>query len=243
MRQSLYDTALRPHDEPVILASASTETCGLCWPSLVLCQMRSFQPISMKSKCARIAIALCQTHGDRKQPYQPQHPEAFVITALTVVACGRHILPKRKMPKQHRCLTMLSGVACVFMATRTTLPEHRQMQIYDCESLVRRVHMSRLDNKDLDYIALLVIGWQGLVAIRSRDGRALYPQKYQALIRVTGLDIYQMSQILRSVGFRAKAPASWGAHAWNELIFSDNVAALFHKGQLVDYWPRPLKWV
>ena len=26
----------------------------------------------------------------------------------------------------------------------------------------------------------------------------------------------------------------------DELIYSDHVAALFHKGQLVDYWPRPL---
>ena len=26
----------------------------------------------------------------------------------------------------------------------------------------------------------------------------------------------------------------------DELIYSDNVAALFHKGQLVDYWPHPL---
>src|SRR2546423_2156038 len=41
---------------------------------------------------------------------QPRHPEAFILAADTVVACGRRILPKAEDEATARtCLTLLSG--------------------------------------------------------------------------------------------------------------------------------------
>src|SRR5256885_15194436 len=41
---------------------------------------------------------------------QPRHPEAFILAADTVVACGRRILPKGEDEATARtCLTLLSG--------------------------------------------------------------------------------------------------------------------------------------
>src|SRR5580700_378605 len=41
---------------------------------------------------------------------QPRHPDAFILAADTIVACGRRILPKAEDEATARaCLTMLSG--------------------------------------------------------------------------------------------------------------------------------------
>src|SRR3954454_19981106 len=41
---------------------------------------------------------------------RPRHPEAFILAADTVVACGRRILPKAEDEATVRaCLTLLSG--------------------------------------------------------------------------------------------------------------------------------------
>jgi len=69
--------------------------------------------------------------------------------------------------------------------------------------------MSRLDNKDIaDYIAYG--DWDGKAGGYAIQGMAArYITKISgSYSHIMGLDIYQMSQMLRGVGFRAKAPAS-----------------------------------
>src|SRR5436189_5180016 len=47
---------------------------------------------------------------EKARAVQPRHPDAFILAADTVVACGRRILPKAEDEATARaCLTLLSG--------------------------------------------------------------------------------------------------------------------------------------
>ena len=203
-----------PHDEPVILASASPRRVALLAQLGVVPDEIIPADINENPNARELPLPYAKRMAIEKTALiSARHPEAFVIGADTVVACGRRILPKAEDAKTAQdCLAMLSGRSHrVYGGLALALPEHlRQNAKYMIvKSRCSHVHMSRLDNKDIaDYIAYG--DWDGKAGGYAIQGMAArYITKISgSYSHIMGLDIYQMSQMLRGVGFRAKAPAT-----------------------------------
>jgi septum formation protein len=130
-----------------------------------------------------------------------RHPDAWVLAADTVVACGRRILPKAEEPDAARqCLRMLSGRAHrVFGGVCVVVPGGRARQ-----RLVQTVvRFKRLDVAEIDdYLA--AGEWQGKAGGYAIQGRAA------AFVRsingsysnVVGLPLFEVAQMLKGLGWR-----------------------------------------
>ena len=138
---------------------------------------------------------------EKAQAVAPRHPGACVLGADTVVACGRRILPKPgDAAEARRCLLLLSGRAhrvygglCVVWPDGTVRARLVQTA----------VRFKRLDEAEIE--GYLASGeWrgkaggyaiQGLAAafIRSLNG---------SYSNVVGLPLFELSQILRGLGWR-----------------------------------------
>jgi len=127
-----------------------------------------------------------------------QRPEAAVLGADTVVACGRRILPKAEdAATARRCLDMLSGRAhivhggvCVMLGGR---PHVRHIET--------RVAMKRLAREEVD--AYLASGeWQGKAGGYAIQGRAaaFVSRINGSYSNVVGLPLHETVQLLRGLG-------------------------------------------
>src|SRR5215469_8310381 len=93
---------------------------------------------------ARHALRLAEA---KARAVAARHPDAFVLGADTVVACGRRILPKAMSPEEARfCLRLLSGRRHrVHGGIALALPDGRLVS----RRVETAVLMKRLDARDI----------------------------------------------------------------------------------------------
>lgn len=124
----------------------------------------------------------------------------FILSADTVVACGRRILPKAETEQQARdCLTLLSGRRHrVYNGIAVILPDGtRRTRV--CDTVVQ---LRRLGQEDIEaYIAGME--WQGKAGGYAIQGQAagfisFIGGSYSAVV---GLSIFDTMQILKGSGF------------------------------------------
>lgn len=126
--------------------------------------------------------------------------DAFILSADTVVACGRRILPKTEDEQQARaCLEMLSGRRhTVYNGIALVLPDGT-MKTRVVDTVVQ---FKRLDRADIDgYIASAE--WQGKAGGYAIQGRAAAFVKFigGSYSTVVGLSLYDTMQLLSGSGF------------------------------------------
>jgi nucleoside triphosphate pyrophosphatase len=139
--------------------------------------------------------------GEKAAAVAVRHPDACVLAADTVVACGQRILPKPEEPGEaRRCLRLLSGRAhrvyggvCILAPGGTA--RRRLVQTV--------VRFKRLEAAEIeDYLASGE--WQGKAGGYAIQGRAA------AFVRsingsysnVVGLPLFEVAQILKGLGWR-----------------------------------------
>jgi septum formation protein len=144
---------------------------------------------------------------EKVRAVMPRHPEAFILAADTVVACGRRILPKPSDPVTARfCLELLSG------------RRHRVHSGIALASPGERLTLRRVDTQvafkrlsEAEIAAYLCCGeWRGKAGGYAIQGRAA------ALIRwvrgsytnVVGLPLFETAQLLGGRGYRMACLAS-----------------------------------
>lgn len=133
-----------------------------------------------------------------------RHPDAYVLAADTVVACGRRILPKAEdAAAARRCLTLLSGRRhrvhggiCVYA------PGGRRA----LRTITTAVVFKRLTEPEIaDYLA--TEEWRGKAggyAIQGRAG-AFVRRINGSYGNVVGLSLYETCALLTGLGYRCPA--------------------------------------
>jgi septum formation protein len=127
-------------------------------------------------------------------------PNAFILAADTVVACGRRVLPKTESEASARkCLDLLSGrrhrvLTCVVVRA----PDGRQAE----RTVESAVTFARLSQPQLD--AYIATGeWHGKAGGYAIQGHAA--AHIRALSgsysSVVGLPLFETAQLLRGLGF------------------------------------------
>jgi septum formation protein len=133
----------------------------------------------------------------------PAHRDAFVLSADTVVACGRRILPKPEKPEEARaCLELLSGRRhrvhgglCVVAPGGKT-----QLRIVTTAVIFKRLSSAEID-------AYLASGeWEGKAGGYGIQGRAavFVRELIGSYSNVVGLPLYECWHLLAGLGFEAK---------------------------------------
>lgn len=141
-------------------------------------------------------IALEKAHA-----VSQKHPDALVLAADTVVACGRRILPKAEDEKTaRRCLALLQGkrhrvttAVCVVSGGKTKTAR-----------VMTTVKFARLSAKQIE--AYIQTGeWQGKAGGYAIQGRAeaFIPWINGSYSNVVGLPIAETSTILAQFGLCA----------------------------------------
>ncbi len=129
-----------------------------------------------------------------------KHPEAVVLAADTVVACGRRILPKAEDEKTARqCLKILSGRRHrVYTAVHVIAPGKSQSRI-----ALTQVRFSRLSAKDIErYVA--TNEWRGKAGGYAIQGYAdaFIPWIGGSVSNVIGLPLSDTLHMLNQAGVR-----------------------------------------
>lgn len=130
-----------------------------------------------------------------------RHPDAIVLGADTVVACGRRILPKAETAAQaESCLLLLSGRRHrVHGAITVIAPGHRPAT----RLVTTLVSFKRLERAEID--AYVASGeWQGKAGGYAIQGRAaLFVKAINgSYSNVVGLDLFATAALLRGAGMR-----------------------------------------
>jgi septum formation protein len=138
---------------------------------------------------------------------QPRHPDAFILAADTVVACGRRILPKAEDEATARtCLTLLSGRRHRVYGGIALLTPNGDLAL---RRVVSQVGFKRLSEQEL--AAYLASGeWQGKAGGYAIQGRAaaLIPWVAGSYSNVVGLPLFETVQLLAGRGYRRACPAT-----------------------------------
>ena len=191
-----------PDNVPVILASASPRRVAL------LAQM-GLSPDEI------VPADIDEAHhkGELPEPYAKrmaqektkriaeQFPNAFVIGADTVVACGRRILPKAEdQSVAEACMGLLMGRAHrVYGGIALYNPLLKKMVV---KSSFSHVSLRRLDGQEMtDYLAHG--DWDGKAGGYAIQGAAAeFITKIQgSYSQIMGLDIYLMAKLCKAAGF------------------------------------------
>lgn len=143
---------------------------------------------------ARLALAKARAVADR-------HPDAVVLAADTVVACGRRILPKAETESQARsCLSLLSGRRHRVLGGVALLIPGAERPI---ERLVRTdVTFKPLSHEEAEsYIASGE--WHGKAGGYAIQGRAAAYVRWigGSYSNVVGLPLFEVAGMLRGAGF------------------------------------------
>ena len=131
----------------------------------------------------------------------PRFPDAFVIGADTVVACGRRILPKPDGEEEaKRTLALLSGRRHrVFSAVAVIAPDGRSA----LRVVTSTVAFKRLERSEIE--AYVAAGeWRdkaGAYALQGRAG-AFVRRLGGSCSGVVGLPLYETVALLRGLGWR-----------------------------------------
>jgi septum formation protein len=131
----------------------------------------------------------------------PRHPGCFVLSADTVVAVGRRILPKAEdEATAARCLSLLSGRrhavhGSITIVDADGVSRHRR--------IVTHVRFKRLTPAETE--TYLASGeWHGKAGGYAIQGRAaaLIRDVQGSYSNVVGLGLYETAQLLTGMGFR-----------------------------------------
>src|SRR5438270_11496645 len=137
---------------------------------------------------------------------RPRYPEAFILAADTVVACGRRILPKAEDETTARaCLTLLSGRRHRVYGGVALLTPGGDLAI---RRVVSQVMFKRLGDEEVaTYIARGE--WHGKAGGYAIQGHAaaLIPWIAGSYSNVVGLPLYETAQLLAGRGYPV-CPAS-----------------------------------
>lgn len=130
----------------------------------------------------------------------PQATGAFVLSADTVVACGRRILPKAETAEQARaCLTLLSGRRHRVINGIALVSPDGAIKTRLTDTVVQFKRLSEAE------IAEYMAGgeWQGKAGGYAIQGRAAIFVTYIAgsYSTVVGLSLFDTQSLLRSAGF------------------------------------------
>jgi septum formation protein len=137
----------------------------------------------------------------KAEAVRPRHPDAFILAADTVVACGRRILGKPDDEKAARgFLTLLSGRRHrVYGGVVVVDPNGR----IATRRVVSQVGFKRLN--DTEIAAYLATGeWQGKAGAYAIQGHAaaLIDWMSGSYSNVVGLPLYETAQLLAGLGYR-----------------------------------------
>ena len=136
----------------------------------------------------------------KAMPVAARHPDAAVLAADTVVACGRRVLPKAETEAEARsCLQLLSGRRHrVYGGICLVGPDGRIAErVIDTAVIFRRL-------TDLDIARYLESGeWLGKAGGYAIQGRAaaFVRSLGGSYTNVVGLDLYTVAALLRGIGF------------------------------------------
>ncbi|WP_293328209.1 nucleoside triphosphate pyrophosphatase [Parvibaculum sp.] len=141
---------------------------------------------------------------EKAQAVAAAEPDAFVLAADTVVACGRRILPKTlDRAEADRCLRLLSGRTHRVYTGLCLAGDGR----FSCRVVTTKVCIKRLSETEI--AAYLDSGeWdgkaggyaiQGLAAAFVREISGSYSS-------VVGLPLYETAQLLTGRGYRVLSP-------------------------------------
>lgn len=129
-----------------------------------------------------------------------KHPEAVVLAADTVVACGKRILPKAEDEKTARaCLKLLSGKRHR-VYTAIAIAKDRKIHF---DTVMTMVQFARLTNKDIEhYIASKE--WEGKAGGYAIQGlaEAFIPRINGSVSNVIGLPLAKTKNMLASAGVK-----------------------------------------
>jgi septum formation protein len=150
-----------------------------------------------KEKPRDLAMRLAQAKRDALAA-----PDAFVLAADTVVACGRRILPKAETIDDARaCLLLLSGRAhIVFTAIAVSSPDGRRA----ARLVSTRVRFKRLSRQEIESY-LSCDEWQGKAGGYGVQGRAgaFVTDLSGSYSAVVGLPLYETAALLQGLGYRS----------------------------------------
>ena len=135
-----------------------------------------------------------------------RHPDAFVLGADTVVACGRRILPKAEDEAEARaCLALLSGRRHrVLTAVAVKAPGPGPLR---SRLTTTQVAFKRLEPREIE--AYLASGeWRGKAGGYAIQGRAALfvswlSGSYSAVV---GLPLFETARLLDGLGYRPPCP-------------------------------------
>ena len=128
------------------------------------------------------------------------HPDAYVLAADTVVACGRRILPKAEDEREARdCLKLLSGRRHrVLSGLAVRAPDGTTRQ----RLVTTAVTFKRLEALEIDwYVASEE--WRGKAGGYAIQGRAaIFVSAVQgSYYNVVGLPLHETAALLRGLGY------------------------------------------
>jgi septum formation protein len=194
-------TAAQPGSARLVLASASPRRLALLAqiglkPDLVV--PADIDEAPMKDERPRqLALRLALAKG--RAARAGQEP-AFILSADTVVACGRRILPKAEAEDQAKaCLARLSGRAHdVLTAVAVTAPDGREAS----RLVESRVTFKRLSLQEME--GYLSCGdWRGKAggyAVQGQAG-AFVTEINGSYSAVVGLPLYETASLLEGLGY------------------------------------------
>lgn len=193
---------------PLVLASASPRRLELLAQIGIVPDLVDPADIDETPKRGELPpVCALRLAREKVQLVAARHPDAFVLAADTVVACGRRILPKpADETTARRCLELLSG-------RRHRVHSGLALAASDGRVVLRRVDsqvaFKRLSDEEL--AAYLASGeWRDKAGGYAIQGCAA------ALIRfisgsysnVVGLPLFETAQLLAGRGYRPRCAAS-----------------------------------
>lgn len=139
----------------------------------------------------------------KAEAVRPRHPDAFILAADTVVACGRRILGKPEdEPTARRFLALLSGRRHrVYGGVAVIAPSGRDA----ARRVVSQVAVKRLSDREI--AAYLATGeWRGKAGGYAIQGRAaaFIPWIQGSYSNVVGLPLFETAQLLAGLGYRGR---------------------------------------
>jgi septum formation protein len=189
----------------LVLASASPRRLALLAqmglkPDLVVPADIDETPLK-DERPRQLALRLALAKGRAARAGQAEREKgAFILSADTVVACGRRILPKAETRDQAAaCLARLSGrIHDVLTAVAVTAPDGREAS----RLVESRVTFKRLSLQEMD--GYLASGdWQGKAggyAIQGQAG-AFVTELTGSYSAVVGLPLYETANLLEGLGY------------------------------------------
>ena len=137
----------------------------------------------------------------------PRRPDAFILAADTIVACGRRILPKPEDEATARaCLTLLSGRRHRVYGGVAVMAPSGEIAI---RRVVSQVAVKRLSEMELD-LYLRSGEWHGKAGGYAIQGAAAAFISWLAgsYSNVVGLPLFETAQLLAGRGYRPDCAAS-----------------------------------